>query len=453
MGNEHKHKFSALILAAGAGTRMRSRLPKVLHRLAGQPMLAHVLGAVAPLKPEHAVVVVAPGMEAVESAALAASPRVKIAVQKKQSGTGNAVASALPLLKHYAGTVLVLYGDTPMISTETLGALLMQHNKHKAAISLLGMRPHSPLGYGRLVMKKPPYVERIVECRDANAKEKKIADVWAGVMAFDAGFLREGLAQLKPSKTTGEYYLTALIEMASAKKLRTLMVPVAVEEAMGVNSRAQLAEAEHAMQQRLRARAMENGATLVAPETIFLCADTKLGSDVTLHPYIIFGPGVSVADDVEIRSFSHIEGASIASQAVVGPYARLRPGTVVGKGAHVGNFVELKKATLGRGAKANHLSYIGDAEIGARANIGAGTITCNYDGVAHKYKTVVGEDAAIGSNTSLVAPVTVGAGAIVGAGSVITQDVPADAMAVARAAQVNKAGGGKRFRQKRGKKG
>ena len=257
-------------------------------------------------------------------------------------------------------------------------------------------------------------------------------------MAFDAKFLQKALAELQPSKVTGEYYLTTLIEMATKQKLRTLMVPVAVEEAMGVNSRTQLADAEKTIQNRIRAKAMEEGATLVDPQSVYFSLDTKIGRDVTIYPQVVFGAGVTIADNVEIRSFSHIEGATIASHAIIGPFARLRPGTVIGEGAHVGNFVELKQTKLGKGAKANHLSYIGDSDIGAGANIGAGTITCNYDGV-HKHKTTIGADAFIGSNTSLVAPVTIGAGAVVGAGSVITNDVEPGALAIARERQVNKA--------------
>ncbi|MBY0408215.1 MAG: bifunctional UDP-N-acetylglucosamine diphosphorylase/glucosamine-1-phosphate N-acetyltransferase GlmU, partial [Rickettsiales bacterium] len=358
---------------------------------------------------------------------------------------------AMPELDSYEGIVLVLYGDTPMIGTETIAALLEKHANEKAAISLLGMQPQPPTGYGRLVMKTAPYVERIVECKDASPKEKEITWVWAGVIAFDAAFLREGLNALTPSPVTNEYYLTALIEMATAKGLKTVMQPVSVTEAMGINTRAQLAEAEAALQQQLRLRAMENGATLIDPMSVYLSPDTQLGRDVVVHPQVVFGPGVSVADNVEIRSFCHLEGATIAASAIIGPYARLRPGSVVGEGAHVGNFVELKKATLGKGAKANHLSYIGDASVGEGANIGAGTITCNYDGV-NKHETIIGAHAFIGSNSALVAPVTIGEGAVVGAGSTITQNVPADSLALARSQQVSIPGRGKELKQAKRKK-
>jgi len=450
MGNEYKYKFANVILAAGAGTRMRSNLPKVMHCLAGQPMVCHVIDAVKPLKPEKTVVVIAPSMDSVREAAKHVAPDCQFAIQSEQKGTGDAVRAALDTMKGYNGIVLVLYGDTPMIRTETLYSLLSQHAEKQATISLLGMRPNPPTGYGRLVMKEEPLVERIVECKDASAAEKLIPWVWAGVMAFDAAFLRQALAELAPSKATGEYYLTSLIEMATARKLKTVMMEVSVEEAMGINDRAQLAEAERCMQSRLRAKAMKEGATLIDPETVYLSSDTVLGKDIVIHPHVVFGKGVSVADNVEIRSFSHIEGAKIMSHAVIGPFARLRPGSVIGKRAHVGNFVELKKTTLGEDAKVNHLSYVGDTQVGQGANIGAGTITCNYDG-ANKYDTVIGDGAFIGSNSSLVAPVTIGAGAIVGAGSVITEDVGADELAVARAPQVNKAGTAKNIRKRQKK--
>lgn len=431
----------AVILAAGGGTRMKSALPKVLHPIAHKPMLSHVLDSVSPLAPQKTVLVLAPNMEPVKKQAALTQPSCQFAIQEKPLGTGHAVKSALPHIQGFSGLVLVLYGDTPLIKTATIENLLAQHAQHGAAISLLGMQPNPPTGYGRLVMPEAPYVSHIVECKDATPEEKTIPHVWAGVIAFDAAFLAEGLAQLQPSPVTQEYYLTALIGQATARGLKTLMVPVDVEEAMGVNTRVQLAEADAALQRRLREAAMLNGATLISPETIYLATDTKLGRDVTIHPHVVFAPGVSVADNVEIRSFSHLEGARIENAAIIGPYARLRPGSVVGQGAHVGNFVELKKATLGEGAKANHLSYIGDATIGAHANVGAGTITCNYDGV-NKFETHIGQGAFIGSNSALVAPVTIGAGALVGAGSVITQDVPEGATAIARGVQVIKPGKG-----------
>jgi len=441
-------EFMTVILAAGGGTRMRSSLPKVMHKLGGTPLISHVLETAAPLKPEKTVLVLAPHMDSVAQQASKTTPGCLFAEQTKPLGTGHAVKSAIDHFRSFNGIVLVLYGDTPLITTGTVQALLASHAEHAATISLLGMCPTPPTGYGRLVMQQQPYVQRIVECKDASPAEKEIPWVWAGVIAFDAQFLTRSLEKLQPSPVTKEYYLTALIEMAAAENLRTVMVPVGVQEAMGINTRAQLAEAEAALQQRLRDMAMEQGATLIDPASVYLSADTKLGRDVIIHPQVVFGPGVTIADNVEIKSFSHIEGAKVESGATVGPYARLRPGSVVGEGAHVGNFVELKKATLGKGAKANHLSYIGDATVGAGANIGAGTITCNYDGI-NKYETKIGENAFIGSNTALVAPVSVGAGAVVGAGSVITQDVPADALAIARGQQSNITGRGKQLREKK----
>lgn len=428
-----KHPFASIILVAGQGTRMRSRLPKVMHKLAGKPLILHALAAIQPLKPEKTVVVTAPGMDIVRKTV----GKGLFAVQDKQLGTGHAVRCGMKKLPGYQGTVLVLYGDTPLVRPESLKKLLTERARLKCAIALLGMRPDDPTGYGRLVMPEEFYVNRIVECKDATPKEKKIPWVWGGVMAFDGEFLARALKQLKPSAVTKEFYLTALVAMATAENKRTLMVPMEVEEAMGINDRKQLAEAERVLQQRLRKQAMEQGTTLVDPDSVYLSNDTKLGQDVVVHPHVVFGAGVVVEDGAEIRSFSHIDGAHVGKNAVVGPFARLRPGAVIGEEAHVGNFVEVKKSTLGKGAKANHLSYIGDSEVGANANIGAGTITCNYDG-KNKYKTVIGKNAFIGSNTALVAPVKVGDNAVIGAGSVITEDVEGGALAIARGRQVNK---------------
>jgi bifunctional UDP-N-acetylglucosamine pyrophosphorylase / glucosamine-1-phosphate N-acetyltransferase len=433
MTHEHKHKFVNILLAAGAGTRMRSSMPKVMHKLAGMPMVTHVVRSVAPLQPEKTIVVVAPHMDEVKQAVLGCD----IAIQHEQKGTGHAVKCAVEMLESYQGTVLVLYGDTPMITTQTISELLVIHTEKKATISMLGMQPDSPMGYGRLAMKTPPFVERIIECKDATDEEKKISWVWAGVMAFDATFLRESLHKLAPSAATGEYYLTSLIEMATAQKDLCVMVPISVNEAMGINDRMQLAQAEQVIQQRLRTQAMQNGVTLIDPKTVYLSMDTKLGRDIIIYPHVVCAEGVEIADNVELRSFSHLEGVTIHARATVGPFARLRPDSVIGEGAHVGNFVELKKTTLGKGAKVNHLSYVGDTTVGQGANIGAGTITCNYDGV-HKHNTVIGDNAFIGSNSSLVAPVTIGAGALIAAGSVITQDVADEELAIARSHQTNK---------------
>jgi len=452
MTQANKHKFSAVVLAAGKGTRMRSRLSKVLHTIAGEPLVAHALHSIAPLAAEHVVVVTASDAQGVEKAARAARPDCSFAIQAEQLGTGHAVRCGLEPIAQFDGTVLILYGDTPLVLPETITRLLDEKAKHDATIALLGMKPEDPTGYGRLVMKAEPFVERIVEQKDATDEERKINWVWSGMMAVDATFLRKTLATLKPSPVTGEYYLTALIEIAAQQQLKTVMTSIDVEEAMGINDRIQLSEAEAIIQDRLRNHAMRAGATLVDPKSVFFSRDTVIGQDVIIYPHVVFGKNVTVEDNVEIRSFSHIEGASIASGSTIGPFARLRPGTVVEEQGHVGNFVELKNTRLGKGAKANHLSYVGDSDVGEGANIGAGTITCNYDGI-NKFKTTIGKNAFIGSNASLVAPVTIGDGGIVGAGSVITQDVAADALAVTRAQQVNIEGKAAQIRLRKKKNG
>lgn len=440
--------LALIVLAAGKGTRMKSVQPKVMHRIAHQPMIAHVMQAVQPLGAVQAVCVVGKGMESVHDAVGKIWPVCRFAVQEEQLGTGHAVAAGMKLLEQFTGDVLVVYGDTPLLNAQTLAQLMETKRQSGATIALCGMNPADPTGYGRLVMRDAPYVERIVECKEASAEEKRIPWVWGGVMAFDAAFLREGLAALAPSPLTNEYYLTDLLAMSSARGHKNIMVPMEVEEAMGVNTRAQLAEAEAALQQRLRAQAMENGATLIAPETVFLAADTKLGRDVVVQPHVVFGCGVSVGDRTEIRAFSHLDGATVGEDCIVGPFARLRPGTVLSARVHIGNFVELKAAQAETGAKINHLSYVGDAQVGAGANIGAGAITCNYDGV-NKHCTTIGAKAFIGSNSSLVAPVSIGEGAIVGAGSVVTEDVPAGALAVERAEQKVKPGGAAVYKSRR----
>jgi bifunctional UDP-N-acetylglucosamine pyrophosphorylase / glucosamine-1-phosphate N-acetyltransferase len=450
MENQHKHNFACIILAAGKGIRMRSDMPKVMHKLAGKPLIAHALACIRPIKAQKTVVVIRQEMESVKSAVMKEAPETSLAFQNTQEGTGHAVKCGMESLKDFNGTVLVLYGDTPLIRSETLMSLLEQKAEHQATIALLGMEPQNPMGYGRLVMEQMPWVELIVECKDATPEEKQIRWVWGGVMAFDSQFLRNALNELTPSPITNEYYLTALVKMAADKHQRSLMVPMEEEEAMGINDRAQLAQAEHALQQRLRKKAMTEGATLIDPETVYFSVDTKLAQDVVIHPQVVFGPGVTVESGAEIRAFSHLENARVGKNAIIGPFARLRPGAVIGESAHVGNFVEIKNSTLGKEAKANHLTYLGDTTVGRGANIGAGTITCNYDGVS-KHQTVIGDYAFIGSNTSLVAPVNIGQAAIVGAGSVITQDVEPDALAVARAAQSNKADKATKIRQRKQK--
>jgi bifunctional UDP-N-acetylglucosamine pyrophosphorylase / glucosamine-1-phosphate N-acetyltransferase len=452
MTDNHKHKLVSLILAAGNGSRMKSSLPKVMHRIAGKPMIEHVLSALKPLSPARVITIVAPNMDSVKEHVLSVEPNGHFVTQEKPLGTGHAVLAARDELAGLTGTTLVVYGDTPLIQASTLNLLLQSREANKAAIALLGMYPEDPMGYGRLVMKEEPFVERIVECRDATSAEKDIRWVWGGVMAFETTFLYEALEALQPSKVTNEYYLTKLVEIANDMGFKVVMEPMDVTEAMGVNTRMQLAEAEVAMQWRLRERALDQGVTMQAPERVYLHMDTKFGRDVVVQPDVYFGPNVTVGNNVEIRAFSHIEGTVIEDGAIIGPFARLRPGSVVGEGAHVGNFVELKKTKLGKGAKANHLSYVGDTEVGEGANIGAGTITCNYDGI-NKYDTKIGKGAFIGSNSSLVAPVTIGEGAIIGAGSVITQDVEANALGVARAQQLNVPAKATEIRQRKRKNG
>lgn len=449
-----QNKCAVIILAAGKGTRMRSNLPKVLHPLAGKPMLGHVLHNVAALNPAKVCVVIAPEMDEVRLAAKEAYAECEFAVQDDtRHGTAAAVLAAESQLQGFEGDVLVLFGDTPLITTETLVRMLdsLTHPTTNPVLSVLGMRPADPAEYGRLVINSQHVLEEIVEYKDASPVQREIGLCNSGVMAIKGGKLLPLLKQIDNKNAKGEYYLTDLVKVARGQGLHCAVAEAAETEVLGVNSRDQLAGAEAVMQQRLRKKAMLDGATLIAPETVFFSHDTQLAPDVMVHPYVFFGPQVTVAENVEIRSFCHIEGANVAANAIIGPYARLRPGAEIGEYAHVGNFVEIKKSTLEQGVKVNHLSYIGDAYIGAHTNIGAGTITCNYDGY-DKHCTRIGENAFIGSNTALVAPVSVGAGAIVGAGSVVTDDVEEDALVVTRSTQTQKKDWAKHFRNSKQKK-
>ena len=429
---------TAILLAAGLGTRMKSSLPKALHPLGGRPMLGHLLASCAEVF-DQAVVVAGPDMDAL---AAVATPH-PVVVQRERLGTAHA---ALQALEHFGdGDVAVLYADNPLSRPATLRRLLAARGQ--AGLVLLAMRPVEPGRYGRVVLSSQG-VERVVEWADASETERAIPLCNAGVLCAAAADMRRWLQAVRPQNHGGEYYLTDVVALARAEGVRVEAVEAPEEELRGVNSRAELAAAEATLQRFLREAAMAGGATLVAPETVFLSADTSLAPDVTVEPNVVFGPGVSVATGARIRAFSHIEGCIIGPDAVVGPFARLRPGTTLGAQAHVGNFVELKAAVLGDGVKANHLSYIGDASVGAGTNIGAGTITVNYDGFA-KHRTEIGADAFVGSNSSLIAPVRVGDGAIVVAGSTVTDDVPGDAMAFGRARQVNKPGRATVFRAKR----
>jgi bifunctional UDP-N-acetylglucosamine pyrophosphorylase/glucosamine-1-phosphate N-acetyltransferase len=434
-------RFAAVILAAGNGTRMKSAIPKVMHPIAGRPMIGHLLDALQPLSPAATVVVIGPQMDAV---ARTVAPAESV-VQDPPLGTGDAVQAALKQLEGRLAPhgdieeVFVLYGDTPFLATETLSRLLAERRRTSAAVLVSGMRPADPGAYGRLVLAADGTLECVVEAADASPEERAIGLVNGGIMAIAARHIRGLVDALDSDNAKGEFYLTDIVRIARRKQLPCRTVELPAEELLGINTRAELAEAEALMQRRLRRAAMEAGVTLVAPETVFLSVDTKLGRDVVIEPNVAFGPGVTVGEGARIRSFSHLEGAVVGAGAIVGPFARLRPGAVLEAEVHVGNFVEVKAARLGVGVKANHLSYIGDSEVGARTNIGAGTITCNYDGF-NKLRTIIGEGAFIGSNTALVAPVTVGAGAIVAAGSVVTRDVAPDALSISRGKQVDKPG-------------
>jgi len=419
---------------------MKSGMPKVMHAVAGRPMIAHLLGTVSELSPEKVVVVIGPDMDQVSEAV---APHTTC-VQEDRNGTGGAVKVAAAELQGFAGTVLVLYGDTPLVRAETMRAAAGAC-AGGAAVSVLGFHPSHFHQYGRLITDDSGALTAIVEARDATPEQLEVNLCNSGVMAFDGRHLQGLLDQLDTNNSKGEYYLTDTVAHATAKGLPAAVVEGEEEELLGVNSREDLAVAEAVVQDALRERAMENGATLVEPATVWFHHDTVLGQDVVVQPNVVFGPGVTVADNVQIKAFSHLEGAHVAGGAIIGPYARLRPGAQIGENAHVGNFVEIKNAEIGTGAKANHLTYIGDASVGAGSNIGAGTITCNYDGFG-KYRTNIGAGAFIGSNSALVAPVTIGDGAIVAAGSTISKDVAPDSLSIERAAQEDKPGWAAKFR-------
>lgn len=434
--------LAVIVLAAGKGTRMKSDLHKVLHPIAGRPMLEHLLASVAALAPARQVVVVGSGRDQLETAL---NGRASLAVQDPQLGTAHAVQQAESALAGFAGDVLILYGDVPFVAADTMRAMLERlHDADEPAVVVLGFTPDDALQYGRVIAVGDRIV-KMVEYKDADPDERACHLCNSGLMAVRAADLFALLARVGNDNAQGEYYLPDVVNIALGDgRVCAVVTTEDPDEVAGINSRAELAEAEGRWQQRRRRAAMDDGATLVAPETVWFAWDTRLGRDVLVEPNVVFGPGVTVADGVKIRAFCHIEGASLATGVEVGPYARLRPGAVLEEKAKVGNFVEVKKATMGKGAKANHLSYIGDAEVGAGANIGAGTITCNYDGY-FKYKTVIGERAFIGSNSSLVAPVKIGADAIVGAGSAVTRDVGAGELRIVRAEQLVKPGWADRF--------
>jgi bifunctional UDP-N-acetylglucosamine pyrophosphorylase/glucosamine-1-phosphate N-acetyltransferase len=437
---------STIVLAAGEGTRMRCSRPKVLHAIAGRPLIEHVLSAVEGFAEGGIAVVIGPAMDAVAKAVKTAAPEAEIFVQAERRGTGHAVLAARPALAREAHDLVVVYGDTPLIRASTL-ARLREALADGAAVAVLGFRPADPTGYGRLITEDDQLLA-IREEKDASAAEKAITLCNAGVMGLRGETALAILDDIRDDNAKREFYLTDAVAIARRKGFDTVALEVADStEVLGVNTQAELAQTETIMQQRLRAAALDAGVTMVAPETVFLSADTKLARDVVIAPYVVFGPGVTVEEGVVIHSFCHFENARIKRGAIIGPFARLRPGAEIGENAHIGNFVEIKAATIEAGAKANHLTYIGNARIGERTNVGAGTITCNYDGVG-KYQTDVGKGAFIGSNSSLVAPVKIGDGAYIGSGSVITEDVPAGSLGLGRGRQIVREGWVARWRER-----
>lgn len=429
-------QVSVIILAAGQGTRMNSDLPKVLHQVAAAPLLHHALATAQSLEPSRIVTVTGHGGEAVATSAAAFDETVETVVQDPQLGTGHAVAQAALLLSDEPGEAIVLYADTPLIREETLRAMLAARAKH--AVVILGFHAKDPGRYGRLLTEGDELLA-IREFKDATPEERKLTLCNSGVVCAEARTLFSLIAEIKNDNAAGEYYLTDIVELARKRGLSAGVVLCPEAETLGVNTRAQLAEAEAAFQSRARASALETGVTLTAPDTVFFALDTHIGRDAIIGPNVLFGPGVTVESGAEIKGFCHLEGCHVSRGATVGPFARLRPGTELAEDVHVGNFVEIKNAILDEGVKVGHLTYLGDAQVGEHTNIGAGTVTCNYDGVM-KHRTIIGKRAFIGSDTMLVAPVRVGDGALTASGSVITEDVPAEAVAIGRARQVTKPG-------------
>jgi bifunctional UDP-N-acetylglucosamine pyrophosphorylase/glucosamine-1-phosphate N-acetyltransferase len=441
-----QRRFAVVILAAGQGTRMRSDTHKVLHPIASRPLLLHLLDRVDALGADKRVVVVGKGRDQVEKAI--AGRDVGIALQAEQKGTGHAVQQAADALAGYEGPVLILYGDTPFVEADTLRRMLDRLNGDDGpGVVVLASCPPDPLKYGRIILGEGDRIEKMVEYKDATEEERAVPLCNSGMMAVRARDLFRWLGEVGNDNAAGEYYLPDVVNIAAAEGREAVVIEGDPYETAGVNSRAELAHLEVEWLRGRREQVLDEGATLIDPESVWFAYDTKLGRDVTVEPHVVFGPGVQVADGATIHAFSHIEGAIIGLKASIGPFARIRPGTRLGERTKVGNFVELKNAEVGEGAKVNHLSYVGDASIGAAANIGAGSITCNYDGFG-KYRTEIGAGAFIGSNTALVAPVRVGDGAVVGAGSVITEDVEPDSLAVERTEQKGIAGWAKRFRER-----
>jgi bifunctional UDP-N-acetylglucosamine pyrophosphorylase / glucosamine-1-phosphate N-acetyltransferase len=427
---------SVIILAAGQGTRMNSGLPKVLHALGAAPLLHHAMRAAQSLDPDRTIVVAGHGAEAVSKAAKAFDPDVQIVLQAEQRGTGHAVQQAAPLLTGETGDAIVLYGDTPFLRAETLCRLMQARARH--SVVFLGFPAQDPARYGRMVTDGEELL-RIVEFKDATPEERSLTLCNSGVVCADTALLLDLVAQLDSANAAGELYLTDIVALARARGLSAGVVIGDEAETLGIDTRAQLARAETLFQTTMRTEALENGVTLTAPDTVFFALDTHIGRDAIIAPNVVFGPGVTVESGAVIHAFCHLEGCHVSRGASVGPFARLRPGAELAEDVHVGNFVEIKNAVLDEGVKVGHLTYLGDAHVGEHTNIGAGTVTCNYDGVM-KHRTEIGARAFIGSDTMLVAPVTIGAGAMTASGSVITTDVPAEALALGRARQVNKPG-------------
>ncbi len=438
-------KTAFLILAAGHGTRMNSSLPKVMHPIAGRPMIRHLMATLDALAPDQQVVVIGPDMQSVADAVAPYST----VIQRERLGTGHAAMTARERLDGFDGTVLVVFGDTPLVSSETLARMIRQRQSSASpAVVVLGFEPAEPGDYGRLLVGAEGSLEGIVEARDATPEQRRVKLCNSGVMAIDGRRLFGWLDRLGNANAKNEFYLTDIIALARADGCRCAVVEGAEAELLGINSRADLAAAERAVQAQLRTRAMANGVTLVDPDSVFFSYDTVIGRDVVIEPFVIFSPGVRIGDKVLIRGFCHMLDVEIEEGAEIGPFARLRPGASIGPQVHVGNFVEIKNARIEQGAKVNHLTYVGDARVGAGANVGAGTITCNYDGF-FKQHTDIGAGAFIGSNTSLIAPVRVGDGAIIGAGSVIARDVPDDALALTRGPHSEKPAWAGAFRKRR----
>ena len=436
--------LAIVVLAAGKGTRMKSKIHKVLHPLGGRPMLHHLLDTADLLNPSRKVIVVGTGKEQVENSL---GNTAEVVVQEPQLGTGHAVKVTKEALSGFKGRVLVLYGDVPMVSRETMEKIV----SNEADVVVLGFTPADAKAYGRLKVNENGNLDAIIEYKDASDEERAITLCNSGIMALRGDSMFELLDVLSNDNAAGEYYLTDVVEIANSKGLSCSVSLTSEQEVTGINSRSELATAEKMYQQTRRQYFMDEGVTLTDPETVYFAYDTKIGRDVIVGPNVFFGPGVEIADNVTINAFCHLEGASVGEGASIGPFARLRPAAKLGAGVKVGNFVEIKKADIREGAKVSHLSYIGDARVGKNANIGAGTITCNYDGY-FKYHTDIGEGAFIGSNSALVAPVNIGDGAIVGAGSVITSVVDGDALAVARGKQRAVSGWAADFRTKQQEK-